>query len=81
MQIDDNYCINNMNTAKENMNMEKNEQRKVNDDIICPVKYERQIKYVPNKYKILFDQENRIARAYVHKLEMHNIENFKEKII
>ncbi|KAK9887623.1 hypothetical protein WA026_023582 [Henosepilachna vigintioctopunctata] len=75
----DKYGINNMNTEKENMNMENNEHRKVNNDLICPVKYERQIKYVLNKYKRLFDQENRIARAYVHKLEMHNIENFKAK--
>lgn len=75
---------------RKNMNVYKKEINKNNItrdvekleefDINCPEERKKKIKLLIEEYKNLFTKENRIAKNYVHKIEVNNdIKNFKAK--
>lgn len=49
------------------------------NNIDCKEEYREEVKRIIEKYRGLIVKENRIAKNYVHKLEVKDIENFKAK--
>jgi RNase H-like domain found in reverse transcriptase/Reverse transcriptase (RNA-dependent DNA polymerase)/Integrase zinc binding domain/Aspartyl protease len=65
---------------KENSRRDYEEKKKLMEiEIKCPEKYRKDVNNLFSEHYELFSKENRIARKYIHHIEVKNIEAFRKK--
>lgn len=64
---------------KNNMKMNRGDNYEDIENIVCKEEYKEEVKKLIMKYRELVTKENRIAKNYVHTLEVKEIGNFKAK--